>query len=218
MTLFSDVEYWLLLLLCLGLTAVVFTYPLDVIRARIAFQVSSEVMYTGVANAVQVIVTREGGLTALYRGIVPTMMGIAPYAGLSFYTYETLKSYLLNHMCHIAGTPCPGNDGSHVLTLPAKLLCGGFAGAIAQTVSYPLDVARRRMQLSEMLSSPHKFNSLYTTLELVLREHGVRRGLYRGLCINYMKVTPTVSISFTTYDLLKQWMGLDTHNGGSGFS
>lgn len=185
------------------------------IRARIAFQVSSDIHYTGLANAVQVIVTREGGLCALYKGIVPTMIGIAPYAGLSFYTYETLKALLLSHLPHIAGTPCPGNDGNHVLNLPAKLLCGGFAGAMAQTVSYPMDVARRRMQLSEMLSSSHKFNSLYTTLELVLREHGVRRGLYRGLWINYLKVTPTVSISFTTYELLKQWMGLDTHNGAS---
>jgi hypothetical protein len=55
--------------------------------------------------------------------------------GLSFYTYETLKALLLSHLPHIAGTPCPGNDGNHVLNLPAKLLCGGLAGAMAQTVS-----------------------------------------------------------------------------------
>ena len=36
------------------------------------------------------------------------------------------------------------------LTVPAKLLCGGLAGATAQTVSYPLDVARRRMQLGQV--------------------------------------------------------------------
>ena len=29
------------------------------------------------------------------------------------------------------------------------MLCGGLAGAGAQTVSYPLDVARRRMQLGQ---------------------------------------------------------------------
>lgn len=40
--------------------------------------------------------------------------------------------------------------GGLVLSLPAKLLCGGLAGAIAQSFSYPMDVTRRRMQLAMM--------------------------------------------------------------------
>jgi solute carrier family 25 protein 42 len=34
---------------------------------------------------------REEGLAALYRGLTPTMLGVIPYAGTSFFTYETLK-------------------------------------------------------------------------------------------------------------------------------
>ena len=34
---------------------------------------------------------REEGLLALYRGLTPTMLGVIPYAGTSFFTYETLK-------------------------------------------------------------------------------------------------------------------------------
>ncbi len=44
----------------------------------------------------------------------------------------------------------------------------------------------------------------------MLREHGVRKGLYRGLSINYMKVTPMVAVSFCTYELMKQWLHMDT--------
>ncbi|CAG2068219.1 unnamed protein product, partial [Timema podura] len=44
-----------------------------------------------------------------------------------------------------------------VLLLPAKLLCGGFAGAVAQSVSYPLDVTRRRMQLAMMNPETRKY-------------------------------------------------------------
>lgn len=40
--------------------------------------------------------------------------------------------------------------GGLVLNIPAKLFCGGIAGAIAQSFSYPLDVTRRRMQLAMM--------------------------------------------------------------------
>lgn len=36
------------------------------------------------------------------------------------------------------------------LNVPSKLLAGGIAGSIGQTIAYPLDVARRRMQLSFM--------------------------------------------------------------------
>ena len=42
------------------------------------------------------------------------------------------------------------HTGGLVLNLPAKLLCGGLAGAIAQSFAYPMDVIRRRMQLAQM--------------------------------------------------------------------
>ena len=64
-----------------GMTAVMLTYPLDIIRARLAFQVTGEDVYTGISHAFKVIFTEEGGIRGLYRGIMPTMMGMAPYAG-----------------------------------------------------------------------------------------------------------------------------------------
>lgn len=64
-----------------GLTAVVFTYPLDVIRARLAFQVAGDEMYRGIKHALHTMATKEGGVRGLYKGIVPTLLGMAPYAG-----------------------------------------------------------------------------------------------------------------------------------------
>lgn len=49
------------------------------------------------------------------------------------------------------------NTGGLVLTVPAKLVCGGIAGAVAQSVSYPFDVTRRRMQLAMMNPETAKF-------------------------------------------------------------
>lgn len=43
------------------------------------------------------------------------------------------------------------------MNIPAKLFSGGFAGAIAQSFSYPLDVTRRRMQLAMMNPETEKF-------------------------------------------------------------
>lgn len=36
-------------------------------------------------------ISREEGPKTLYRGFAPTILGVVPYAGLSFFTYETLK-------------------------------------------------------------------------------------------------------------------------------
>ena len=136
-----------------GLTAVSATFPLDTIRARLAFQVVGETRYHGIIIVIIVIIIlryhgiihtggsilRTEGALGLYRGLAPTLLGIIPYAGLSFYFFELLKTKLLQHFKWARSSL----DGDEVtLVLGAKLLCGGFAGAMSQTVSYPLDVAR----------------------------------------------------------------------------
>ncbi|KAK3106414.1 hypothetical protein FSP39_019519, partial [Pinctada imbricata] len=191
-----------------GLTAVIFTYPLDVVRSRIAFQVAGEHIYSGFVHAVQSIY-KDGGVYSLYKGIVPTLLGMVPYAGLSFYTFHLLKTKVLENFPEFCGKPCPRNTGGLVLILPAKLVCGGLAGAVAQTFSYPLDVVRRKMQLSGMYSKKVEGNWLRVLVH-VYRDHGVQGGLYRGLSINYIRALPMQAVSFTVYELCKQWLGLDT--------
>ncbi|XP_067673801.1 solute carrier family 25 member 16-like [Haliotis asinina] len=194
-----------------GLTSVLFTYPLDMVRARLAFQVKGEHMYQGLVDTFRTIILVEGGFKALYRGIVPSILGMAPYAGLSFYSFETLKNLCLDRFPDLLGSPCPQNTGGLVLTIPAKLICGGLAGAISQTVAYPLDVVRRRLQVSIMLPDSHKYNSGWpNTLYIVYKENGIWHGLYRGLTVNYLRVMPMVAVSFSTYETTKKMFGLDT--------
>ena len=111
------------------------------------------------------------------------------------------------------------------LTVPAKLLCGGLAGATAQTVSYPLDVARRRMQLGQVrtfISSSScavvisntrvqvEGGGMGRVLVTTYREAGLVRGLFRGMSINYLRAVPMTAVSFSVYESLKQVMGLQT--------
>ena len=117
---------------------------------------------------------QEGGIKALYRGFTPTLIGMIPYAGLSFYCFESLKFLCMKHLPDWTCKSCSNNSGNYsyslylaysfifilfnfliklgglVLTLPAKLLVGGLSGAIAQSFAYPFDVIRRRMQLALM--------------------------------------------------------------------
>lgn len=34
---------------------------------------------------------KEEGILTFYRGFVPTILGVIPYAGVSFFTYDSLK-------------------------------------------------------------------------------------------------------------------------------
>jgi len=112
-----------------GVTSSIITYPLDLIRSRLTVQ-NDYVRYSGIADAFRKIVSSEG-FFALYRGMMPTLMGIAPYVGINFTTYETLKQYL----CKNPSKP----------TSTESLSYGGISGAAAQTVTYPIDLIRRRM-------------------------------------------------------------------------
>nr|CAD7261267.1 unnamed protein product [Timema shepardi] len=48
------------------------------------------------------------------------------------------------------------------------------------------------------------------TITMIYRDHGVFRGLYRGMSINYMRAIPMAAVSFSTYELMKQLLNLDT--------
>ena len=67
----------------------------------------------------------EGGFTALYRGLIPTVSGVAPYVGLNFMVYESVRQYF---------TP----EGQKNPTAVGKLCAGAISGATAQTITYPL--------------------------------------------------------------------------------
>ncbi|XP_065263361.1 solute carrier family 25 member 16 isoform X2 [Emys orbicularis] len=210
-----------------GITAVICTYPLDMVRARLAFQVKGEHKYTGIIHAFKTIYSKEGGFIGFYRGLMPTVVGMAPYAvssqhvanynkltprphlGFSFFTFSTLKSIGLAQAPNLLGRPSLDNPEVLVLKTHVSLLCGGMAGAIAQTISYPLDVTRRRMQLGAALPDADKCLTMVQTLKYVYSHHGIRRGLYRGLSLNYIRCIPSQAVAFTTYEFMRQLLHLN---------
>lgn len=121
-------------------------------------------------------------LANFYRGIGPTLMGIIPYGGISFMTYEAMKTCLT--------TPGPFYEQRRKeLSGWKKLFCGAMAGTVAQTASYPLDVIRRRMQLQTQMPAGQAgiYSNSLKALRGIWAKEGLR-GFYVGLTINYIKV------------------------------
>lgn len=107
-----------------GLTSVFFTYPLEVIRVRLAFetkktgrssltQICKRIYHeqppdpnalahtnghgTGPAAAVTDVVNRvkrRSGMSNFYRGFSSTLIGMVPYAGTSFLTHDAVGDLL----------------------------------------------------------------------------------------------------------------------------
>ncbi|XP_032071814.1 mitochondrial coenzyme A transporter SLC25A42 [Thamnophis elegans] len=169
-----------------GITASMLTYPLDLVRARMA--VTPKEMYSNIIH-VFMRISHEEGLKTLYRGFSPTILGVIPYAGLSFFTYETLKKLHADH-----------SNGREPYPLE-RLAFGACAGLIGQSASYPLDVVRRRMQTAGALG--YSSQSILPTMRDIIREAGLVRGLYKGLSMNWVKGPVAVGISFTTFDLMQ---------------
>ena len=145
-----------------GITAVTFTYPLDVIRSRLAFQFKGEKFYTGIIDSIRKIYAEKYSITSFYRGYLITILGMIPYAGLSFTSFERIKMFMLKNkypMLTAESDNIKHKDEFHTeskskyydLTVPGKLICGGITAVVAQTITYPLDVVRRHMQLVTML-------------------------------------------------------------------
>jgi solute carrier family 25 protein 42 len=159
-----------------GSVAVMVTYPLETLRARLAVDMNTR--YSGgYLRTIHTIVKSEG-MKTLYSGLRPTLMGIIPYAGTSFAVYETLKS--------------------ETNSFASRFLVGAVAGFIAQASTYPLDVVRRRMQVY-----PLTYRSISQTFKKVCAKEGFIRGLYKGLSMNLVKGPIAIAISLNANDLLK---------------
>lgn len=168
-----------------GATATILTYPLDLARATMAMPTNTHAsMFEAVGS-----IARERGVGALYSGVTATCMGVAPYAGLKFMSYEALKGVL--------GTFFGLEEAQ--LKAWQRVGSGMLAGLIAQTFVYPLDVVRRRLQTSTSVL----YTSTWDALSTIARNEGLANGLYRGLTLNYLKTMPNVAIYMSLYDIVK---------------
>ncbi|KAL6051686.1 hypothetical protein QOT17_019044 [Balamuthia mandrillaris] len=186
-----------------GITALVATYPLELVRARLSIQAGrtrNELAYKGMWHGLNVIAKKEGFL-ALYKGMWPSLVGVVPYVGIDFAAYETFKDYVPRQ---------PDGTVKRIHTLA----CGGLAGTIAQTVAYPLDLIRRRMQVQGFNQNYGvEYNGMTDAFLKIYRTEGLL-GFYRGLWPNYLKVVPALSISFLAFEEMKQVFSLSTPASG----
>lgn len=181
-----------------GITSVTLTYPLDIVRTRLSIQTASiaslqaqkrGIRPPGMWETMTVMYKNEGGWLALYRGIIPTVAGVAPYVGLNFMVYEIARGYVTP-----TGEKNPSTAG--------KLCAGAISGAIAQTCTYPFDVLRRRFQINTMTGMGYQYKSIWDAISIIVKQEGIR-GMYKGLVPNLLKVAPSMASSWASFEFTR---------------
>uniref|UniRef100_A0A8B9LM24 Solute carrier family 25 member 25b n=1 Tax=Astyanax mexicanus TaxID=7994 RepID=A0A8B9LM24_ASTMX len=171
-------------------------YPMEVLKTRLALGRTGQ--YSGIADCAKYIFRKEG-VAAFYKGYIPNMLGIIPYAGIDLAVYETLKNSWLQRYATDSADP-----GVFVL-----LACGTMSSTCGQLASYPLALVRTRMQAQAATMEGGPQMSMSSLFRHIVRTEGAT-GLYRGLAPNFMKVIPAVSISYVVYENLKVTLGVQS--------
>jgi hypothetical protein len=101
-----------------------------------------------------------------------------------------------------------------------RLQCGAVAGLFAQTLTYPVEVTRRRMQTLGLVGNDTAFGNvgatadaaayqrppnLVQTVRLLHAEQGIR-GFFKGVSMNWAKGPIAFSISFTMFDTVQHFL------------
>lgn len=182
---------------CAGLSSVFVTYPLDLVRVKMAY-----ITHRKNARLIPLIKdiyhndASKPGIHNFYKGFMPTMYGMIPYAGVAFFAHDfchdIFKSPLLKHVA----VEWESED-KVLLKTWAELVSGGLAGMLSQSAAYPFEIIRRRLQVTKIMQL-----NCVSMAQLIYKEQGFK-GFYVGLSIGYIKVMPMVACSFYVYEQMK---------------
>ncbi|GMQ09437.1 hypothetical protein CsSME_00052820 [Camellia sinensis var. sinensis] len=165
-----------------GAVAQTAIYPMDLVKTRLQTFACESGKVPSLGKLSKDIWVHEGP-RAFYRGVVPSLLGIIPYAGIDLAAYEALKDVSKRYILH------DGEPGPFV-----QLGCGTISGALGATCVYPLQVIRTRLQ-AQRANTSSSYKGMSDVFRKTLQNEGLR-GFYKGLLPNLLKVVPAAGITY----------------------
>lgn len=166
-----------------GIVSMCAIYPLETARTHLSLQ-KNKSKYKNLFDVFKKLQVRQ-----LYGGLKMSMMGFGPWNAINFMSYHKYKEIFKEY-----------ENNKNIY----KLLCGGFSGITALTVTYPSDLIRKRLQMQSFSLEVPKYNGIIDCARKICKTDGFL-GLYRGLYVGYIKCFPTLAIQFWAYDSLKEF-------------
>lgn len=185
-----------------GITATVLCIPMDTIRTKMVAP-GGEAL-GGVIGAFRHMIETEG-FFSLYKGLLPSIISMAPSGAVFYGIYDILKSAYLHspggrrRIQHMKNSEEELNALEQMeLGTVRTLIYGAVAGCCAEAATYPFEVVRRQLQMQVPAT---KMSAMATFLKIV--EQGGIPALYSGLTPSLLQVLPSAAISYFVYELMK---------------
>lgn len=185
-----------------GITATVLCIPMDTIRT-VMIAPGGEAL-GGVIGAFRHMIQTEG-FFSLYKGLVPSIVSMAPSGAVFYGVYDILKAAYLHSpegRERIQRMKQEREDLNALQQLelgPIRtLLYGAIAGLCSEAATYPFEVVRRQLQLQVRAT---RLSTLSTCMKIV--EQGGIPALYAGLVPSLLQVLPSAAISYFVYEFMK---------------
>jgi hypothetical protein len=173
-----------------GLIQQVSTYPLETIKARMSLAHQTGQHYTSMWNCVTTTAKHEGW-AALFKGGTASILYGAPYVGAQMSLYEMFQRWFPKD-------PDTGKPG-----IASKLAAGGCTGVTAQTLVFPMNTVRTRLQINGIGGAAKVYDGLWHCISTMYRTEGVR-GFFKGCGANNVRMLPNGVIQFAAFDFFKK--------------
>ena len=134
------------------------------------------------------------GIKGFFKGNGANCLKVAPTRGVQFFAFESFKLRLVAWKRTRLGL---SEDADVELTPLERLVAGGFAGMIASSLVYPIEVVKTMLTMY-----PGKYNGIAGAFQGVLAEVGPK-GLYAGLAPTLIAMFPYVGVEFMIYETSK---------------
>ncbi|KAF8363473.1 hypothetical protein PRIPAC_90396 [Pristionchus pacificus] len=141
-------------------------------------------------------IVKSEGFPALYKGLVPNLIGVAPAKAVYFYTYSSSKRFWNDSDVFV-----PNSAFIHMMSAAS-------AGFVSATAVNPVWLVKTRLQLLEGSRM-----GVLAMVRRVYQREGIR-GFYRGVTASYAGISETV-IQFVLYEYLRQAL-LSRNSNGNG--
>ncbi|XP_061756243.1 solute carrier family 25 member 43 [Nerophis ophidion] len=176
-----------------GVAAAFLTYPLEVAETRLMVQNRRQPTYVGVLHTMSKV-QRAEGLPALYRGFSLTVLGAFPFSLGCYAIYMNVDKLWQEHPSRFSPLQ--------------NFLNGCLAAGVAQTLSYPFETVKRKMQ-AQSSCLPHfggvdvHFSGVTDCFVQVVKNKGIF-SLWSGLTASTIKILPYFGLLFACFELCKQ--------------
>mmetsp|Transcript_14729 Transcript_14729/g.31029 ORF Transcript_14729/g.31029 Transcript_14729/m.31029 type:complete len:368 (+) Transcript_14729:192-1295(+) len=198
-----------------GSASVIVGHPFDTIKVRLQTMSSASSSRNGVLSA------SSGGFKSLFKGMGAPLSTAAAVNAIIFASYGSstrLWENTFENGQHASNHGAKTSDGGVIIqneesktmnqeSFLKTFTCGSIAGTIQAFLICPMEHIKCRLQVQAAAATAASQQLYKGPIDCglsIVKEHGLFRGLYRGMGVTLWRETPAFGFYFATYDSCKE--------------